>query len=373
MESKSSGQIKRKVTMQDVADALRISVSAVSLALNDKPGVTKELRKAVRDTCTRLGYEFKPKLANGRETAEIGLLVRTESMYSKDPKALQMIMTLQKEAERLGYHLILNSLTFEEENQGKLPHFLEKPIRGVITDSGFDKEYLRRLINHDLPMVTVGYDPLDFPVNSVDCDNLFGARTATEYLIRMGHRRIGLISGYPENHVHQGLLGRVAGYLLALRQAGIRLDDSLMITDLKDTGREMGRQATEQILAASGREAPDAFFCVTDEYATGCLQYLQEQGYKVPADISVMGFDNHYWVGSLSPALTTMNLPYVSMGKVALHRLITLINARSMGDHPEAVRIQLPVELIERESVADRTSRTAKPVTHRRRQAQPVG
>jgi len=341
--------MKRKVTMKEIAKKLNISISAVSLALNNKPGINEELRKEIISLCEKLGYDLRKIQSKAQDGGYIGFLSISEFLMSGEIFYTKMLHEVQEEAEKKNYHIIINSQSKEEINNYAMPHFFQKQIKGIIIAGYMNSDYIRKLLKKNIPTVLLGYDIVEPPVNCVEADNLFGAFIAVNYLIQKGHKKIGLIGGIPH---HQSPLVRMQGYKMALSQANIPLDPNLIIDNLPMSGNKFGYDAAMEILKRCKGNV-DAFFCVTDHYATGCIKAIQDFGSNVPEDISVMGFDNMDWVEHLTPPLTTMNIPTLDMGRAGIKRLLELIEAREKNIEEKPIKIILPVKLIERASVID--------------------
>jgi LacI family transcriptional regulator len=346
----------KKVTLKHIADNLGISVSAVSFAINNRPGIADELRQQVIQTCEQMGYDLG-RLDRKRNTVgEIGFLVRSEELENRESPYGMMLIEAQRVAEAHGYHLIPNGMHGDDVAALKLPRCLERPISGLILDEGFDMEYLQFLMERKLPMVQMADRRLHPLINVVDADNQMGGEIAVEYLRERGHRRIGLIAGLPERH---SMLTRRAGYLLGLEHSNLALDHEIMVTNIDDNLPQSAYAATRQIMQRQ-QTPPDAFFCVSDPYATGCMRALQDLGLSIPDDISVIGFDNHSYAEHLSPPLTTIELPILDIAKVAVHRLIDLINLHEKQLPDVIGKFLIPVRMIERASVADRHRMSAR-------------
>lgn len=344
----SPSPTKRNVTMRDIAETLGISVSAVSLSLNNKPGVTDELRRRVVDEARRKGYPMNKLQERRSNGSDLGFLINREYLRGGDPVYARILSEAQAEAERRGYHLLIGALSPAEARAGKLPQFFNNGVSGVIVDDGFDEAYVLRTLHERAPVVLFGYDFIDASLDSVRSDDLSGAATAVRYLIEHGRRRIGLVWALPN---HFNIIRRRHGYLIALEQAGIRLDPRLESAPAAISDADSGFRATQELLERTGGRL-DAVFCVTDPLATGCLRAIHESGLTVPEDISVIGYDDMSWVCHLTPPLTTMHVPSVEMGQRAVQRLISLAESRRRGETEDPVAIQMPVHLVVRGSVS---------------------
>ncbi|MCX7919546.1 MAG: LacI family transcriptional regulator [bacterium] len=341
--------MKPKTTLKDIAKKLNISVSSVSLALNNKPGISDSLRKEIYKTCLELGYNLDRFNQNEGFGGNVGLLLREEFLVSGEAFYTRMVHAAQEEAERRNYHVILNSVSQQEISDFEKPHFFQNDIKGILIAGYMPPDYVRFLLRQQVPIVLMGYDIVNLRLDSIECENFIGAYTAVNYLIEKGHRTIGLIGGVPE---HYSPLLRMAGYRMALAQAQLPLIPEIIVDDLPQSNIILGLEATLDILKRYKGKI-DAFFCVTDNYATGCMKAIREAGYRVPEEISVVGFDNMDWVAHLTPGLTTMNIPTLQMGLAGMQRLLELIEAKVNQQENVPRKILFPVELVVRESVAE--------------------
>jgi len=349
---------KKSVTMRQIAEALGVSVSAVSIAMNNGPGVTEDLRAKVIRVARDMGYDFGRLQKKRSVEVELGFLVNKEYLEKGDPRYARTLSAAQAEAERRGYHLLIGALSPEEAQNGKLPQFFSKTVRGVIIDGGFDERYVLDNLGNQVPVVLFGYDYLDVAVDSVRPDDFAGALIAVNYLLDAGRRNIGLVWALPGNSSNAR---RRQGYLFALEQAGIRLDPSFMSPGLPVNEPEAGAAAAMELIERHG-DVLDAIFCVTDPLATGCLKAVADCGLQVPDDVSVIGFDDQSWVEHLTPPLTTMHVPAARIAQRATRRLIELVEARACGEEEDPIKIDVPVELVVRGSVAPARERKERAV-----------
>jgi LacI family transcriptional regulator len=193
----------------------------------------------------------------------------------------------------------------------------------------------------DIPVVAI--DPHTGPerMPTVESDNLSGARTATQHLLDLGHRRIGFVAGRPDLRSAQL---REQGYREALHGAGVEFD-----VDLVRVGRyqdELARAAVRDLLGA--RDRPTAVFAANDRSALGTVAIALELGLSVPGDLSVVGFDDTPEATRTTPALTTVRQSMHELGSIATEILLALL----AGDEPRHPHVQLPTELVVRESTA---------------------
>ncbi|MEI7634165.1 MAG: LacI family DNA-binding transcriptional regulator [bacterium] len=339
-----------KVTMKDVARRLNVSVSSVSVALNRKPGVTGALRDEVLRTCHQLGYNTRRIVTKSQRGGNVGFIMSKNMPLKSEVYFTQMLMGAETFAEERQFHLLMNTVSVGNDDPFQLPRCFSKQIKGLLIAGYFPAKYVEFLQGQGVPMVLLEYDIPSMPLNAVMCDNYYGAFSAVRHLIDRGHRSIALISGM-KDRISEFL--RVQGFVSAMREAQLPIESELTVEDLKSPEIGAGYKATLGILR---RHPPrlDAFFCITDNYATGCMRAIQESGLKVPDNISVIGFDDMEWVSHLTPPLTSLHVPREVIGEAGMMRLIELVEAGVEQEPPMPMRVVLPVRLIERGSVASR-------------------
>jgi LacI family transcriptional regulator len=326
-------------TMQEVAARAGVSVSTVSHVINDTRHVETATRERVLQAVAELNYQPN-RLARGlrnRQTATLGVLLPN----SANPFFAQVLLGIEKTCFDLGYNIILGNAHDDPQRElFYLNTMLSKQVDGVLlisTDS--HQEALDLLTRQDVPVVIADRSLGDRAVDAVFTNNKQGAQMATEYLLALGHRRIGCISGLslltPSGE-------RVHGYRAALDAAGVPFDESLVIAG--DFLHEGGYQACRHLLELSN--PPTAIFACNDMMAIGALCAIHEAGLQVPADISVIGFDDIPLAAYTIPRLTTIAQPAEQLGHVAAQRLI-----RRLREGPLPVQQRrLTVSLIERDS-----------------------
>jgi DNA-binding LacI/PurR family transcriptional regulator len=167
-------------------------------------------------------------------------------------------------------------------------------------------------------------------------DNTRAAETATGYLLSLGHRQIGIVTGDPSSGTS---MDRLQGFMRALRSAKIRPDRSMMHTGHNDM--ESGHFHAMQLLTQTPR--PTAIFCTNNMMALGALAAIQEIGLVCPEEISLLGFDDFYWATLLRPKLTVVSQPAREIGMIAARMLIDHIEARPSIPSPALLETQLIV------------------------------
>ncbi|WP_350339759.1 LacI family DNA-binding transcriptional regulator [Actinotalea lenta] len=328
----------RGVTIAEIAEAAGVSVPTVSKVLNGRKGVSAATRRAVERLLDERGYERR-----GRPGPGSGLIDFVIS--SLDTQwATALLRGAQAEAARLGADLVVTT------TQGRpvgtpdwVEHLAERGSDGVVLvvsellDAG--RAELERL---HVPVVLV--DPVGSgsqPFATVAATDWAGGRDATEHLIRLGHRRIGFITGPIEQVCHRD---RLDGYQAAMRRFDISADPDLVRhgNSLVDGGRRLGAELLD--LA----QPPTAIISGSDEQAYGVYQAARERGVRIPEDLSVVGFDDVELCQWVSPQLTTVRQPLAAMAREATRMVIEL----SRGGVRPTPRLELATSVVTRASTA---------------------
>ena len=328
---------KNSLTIRDVADACGVSVSTVSRVLNDKDDVAAETYEKVRRVIADMGYtsSLAATSMRSRRTNVIGILV----VDLGDPFSLELFKGIGKAIRGTEYDLIIYS-------SGHI---------ATTAESGWERRYLSRLdgsITDGVLVVTpttedliaisplVALDPHEHNVfPAVISANREGAIAVMEYLIDLGHRRIGFITG------RQGLVSsnrRQQGYIEALEQAGLPVDATLI--QQGDYTHETGFRCAQHLFALP--DPPTAIFAANDQSALGVLDAANEVGLRVPDDLSVVGFDNIPLATCSMPGLTTVDQSVSEMGYVATTMLIKLIQGETLDES----LCKIPTRLVIRDS-----------------------
>lgn len=329
-------------TLKDVALRAGVSVSTVSMFLNDRPGISLETRDRIAEAIHELGYVPRQRARPNNSNGFVGLLVeklplslRGDHFYADVAEGIQI------EAERLGYNLAISVLN---EPPSGLPRLVEEQqVAGILALGGGDvtDDLLHRIADRGVPLVTVDNQSWTRPLNNVVVDNHRGAYLATQHLIELGHRHIAIIRG-PEKY--KSLTERFYGYLQALYDAGIPADPRLIQSSLSKGVPRKGYLEMQQLLKLKPR--PTAVFAVTDRTALGALDALQDQDLAVPEDISIAGFDDMPPEAYRHPPLTSVTSDRHAMGIVAMQRLQALIQNPALIP----VKITLHTQLVIRAS-----------------------
>lgn len=328
---------KKVISIEDIAQAAGVSITTVSRVINKFPTVKEANRKSVEEAIKK--FNFKPNLAAQRLASgsnnTIGLEIpRYEGIFYSF-YAMEIFRSVGIACDALKVDFLMH-LT-----DGKTV-INASAVGGVVfADVINNKKHVEDILALGIPVVLMNYMSTDLnEASSVSVDNLKGAKTATEYLINIGHERIAFISG---DLMTQAAQERLSGYKASLEKAGIAINDDYVLKG--DYSRKSARAAAERVLEL--RSKPTAIFVSSDDMASEVVTVFMENGLKVPDDISIIGFDDDPVCLYGPVSLTTMRQPLKEMAQTAVKELYL-----KMQDPDRAVnRIVLSPELIIRDSV----------------------
>jgi LacI family transcriptional regulator len=339
--------MKKNPTIADVARKARVSIATASRVVNnsDHP-VSETTRRRVLKVVAEMGFapsEVARALAM-RQTCMVGVIVGD----TNDPYFSAIVRGIEDVARENGYIVIVcNSDRIPEVELTYVRTLLNYRVRGLIFAGGglTDENYLRemRALVEQMHRRNIGIVALSehlFPAHEVTIDNRAAVHDGTAYLIKSGHRRIGMLSG-PAGLNTTRL--RTEGYRQALQAAGIQFDPALVIPgDFRFQG---GIRAIEQLFAID--PFPTAIMSSNDEMAIGAMVALKQRGLRIPANISLVGLDDILSTQYVDPALTTVQIPLYEMGARGMRQLLRLLDEEEI----EPV-LWLKHTLIERQSVS---------------------
>lgn len=325
------------MTIREIADLAGVSIATVSRVLNDRRDVSPATRDAVLQVAERHGFVLK------RSTrGETGLIAVTVPFIEGSYFAA-MLGGIADAVEGAGMKLLLLRTGFDGARRVPLRERLQPgSADGAVLM--LPPESLDELFELQETMPIAVIDPrvpLDEGIPCVAAANAAGADTATQHLLDLGHRSIGVVAGPPEWAATEE---RRQGYHAALGRAGVGPDSRL--TAFGDWEIPSGRAGAALLLDLP--DPPTAIFAFNDEMAIGTMQAARERGIRVPADLSIVGFDGVERGELLEPPLTTVRQPLAEMGRTAVSLLLRLLEHRQI----EALRIELATRLVERQSTA---------------------
>ena len=324
---------KRAVTIQDVAKNAGVSVSTVSRVLNAKVDVASDTQDRVLAVIDELGYtsNLAARSMRSRKKNMIGLVVPDIGF----PYSIEVMKGINQAIAESTFDLLVYT-TGDVKKSGTALHeqhyvsLLNNSITdGVIIVASAAADFIT-----DAPIVSVDPHVINANYPSVQGTNYRGALDATNYLLSLGHRRIGFICGRPEI----GSAGRrLKGYQDAISSAGFELDEALIVPG--DFTTATGHARALELLSLD--DPPTAVFAANDQSALGVYQAAEELGVRIPDDLSVVGFDNISEAKYLG--LTTIDQFLAEMGYVAIQMLIKLINNEPLDEQIHKISTKLVV------------------------------
>jgi LacI family transcriptional regulator len=341
---------KDSLTLKNIADRLGISETTVSRALSgqaSKYRISQETEKEVLDLAEEL--HFSPnQLARSlrlQKTHTIGLMIPDIS----NPFFANIARNIEKEARKLGYSVILADTEETESIEIESLRLLRgRKVDGmVISPVGQHSSHLEKLFAVGMPMVLIDRYFPDSPLPYVASDNFSGAHQAVSHLIQNGHVRIACIQGL-ENTLPN--VERLRGYHQAHADSGLPVNETLIVGD--SFGYQNGYIEMKLLLRYNPR--PTAVFAVSNLISLGALHAIDEEGLRVPEDVSIISFDDQPYSALLATPMTTVAQQNEQIGPLAVKMLFNQIESKTV---PEQKGILIPTRLIVRKSVRDmRTS-----------------
>jgi LacI family transcriptional regulator len=332
---------KSIVRLKDIADKTGFSTNTVSLALRESPRIPAQTRELIQRAASELNYlpNHVAKSLVSRETKTIGLVLTDIN----NPALTQTAQAIEIALAERGYGTLFatSNNTLSEEIRA-IDVFRSRQVDGMLIypTSHRKLDHIRPLRRANYPVVLLVGDP-DSGLDAVCVDDRRGAYKATRHLIESGHRRIGIIDTSNPN----GNLEKREGYQQALSEAGIDMDETLLV-DPHGNSTVRGFWAMDTMMSMKKR--PSAVFAANDSLAIGALSWCTRHDMRVPKDVAIIGFDNIEYAEYASVPLSTVNYAADIVSRMAVDRLMRLISA---GDHLPEPRVTLiDPDLVIRES-----------------------
>jgi len=328
------------VTIKDVAREAGVSVGTASQALRSSSVVREETRHRVVAVATRLRYQPSAPARSliTRRTHTVGLLISDIA----NPFFIRAVRAVEDVAQENGYNIILCNTDEDPVKETQyLRVLMEKRVDGIIlATTAASRRAVREIRWQRIPLVLFDRELPRMATNLVKVDGVLGGRLATQYLLHLGHRQIGIIHGPLDRSTG---IERLEGYLAALRAAGIRPVPALIQEG--NFKQDSGHKLTKALLQVS--PPPTALFCTNNLMTVGAIQALRELGVRIPSDLSLVGYDDMEWWTLTHPSLTTVGQPVYELGREAMRLLLAQIGREKT---PRPQRVILKPELIVRDS-----------------------
>lgn len=334
-------------SIKEIAKIAGVSVSTVSRALNNYKDVNPETRKKIVELASELNYyaNAAAKSLVQKRSYTIGIFFGDQTNSGFDhPFFLEVISQVREVAGNNGYDLLI----FTNSNKQRATYTTlcrERGVDGVfliLTGEGKKKnEQLIELQESGIPCVAVDLPLEGNRCSYVESNNYMGAKKATLHLADLGHRRIAFIGG---DEIGKLSFDRLYGYRSSLQERGLEYEPNLV--ELGYFSPEKTREATNLILSRC--KDVTAFFAASDLMAITVIETLMENGYRVPEDFSVIGFDDIKIATQKQPYLTTIRQSKAELGRKAINLLMRIIEEPDYQPYP----IVVPCEIVIRDTTA---------------------
>ena len=331
------------VRLKDIAQLAGVSVMTVSKALRDEPDVSSATKTKIKQLAQQTGYvpDSSAQGLRTKTTKMFGLVIPTPT----NPIYARIIFAIEDRAHELGYDLLIaHTLNKPEREDLALRRFLSRRVDGLFITPVYRFEAQARIYQEitarKIPTVLLGpAAPFCKTFPAIEIEETLASYNATKHLLQLGHKKIAYLTGPPATPwAHE----RFEGYRRALRESGIEVDDGMVFA--AGNTIEDGIKATLQMLNEGCH--PTAIQAVSDLVAIGCAETLLAQGFKIPEDVSVVGYGNILLAEFYRVPLTTVSQPKYRLGMSAMEAMMGLLRGETIPSR------RLAAEFVERKSTA---------------------
>lgn len=318
----------KAVKMADIAKEMGVSTVTVSKALSDQKGVSEELRIKIKKKAEEMGYKststkYRERSGNGASYT-FGVIVSDRFLAKYESFYWNLYQEVATAAVQKGCFTMLEVLRAEDEESLVMPRLLsEKKADGLIIIGRLQKKYMDRLTEQmALPFILLDFVDPNTDYDSVVSNSYFGMYRMTNYLFDRGHEKIAFVGNV---HYTDSITDRYFGYVKSLSEHGLEVRKDWV---LNDRNPETGR-SDEGFTWELPEDMPTAFVCNNDVAAANLVSELERHGYRVPQDISVVGYDNYQPPGLCDVRITTYEVNMPEMAKQTVKNLIRKISGES--------------------------------------------
>lgn len=334
------------ITVKDVAQHAGVSPATVSRVINAAENVSPTIRDRVQATIRTLGY-FPNNAARSlvkRQMGSIAVLLR--NLHS--PFYTELIKGMEDGAQSTDRTILFCSIGREQTFRDKSIQFLTNGVSDAIILYGSrftDGPIIEKLYSANFPFLLVENNYQTLPVNQILIDNVGGAKSAVEYLVSLGHRRIAHFMGDPNKKVN---LDRFNGYTEVMRSFGLSIGEEDIVNIYSNY--DIAYSSVQSIMAQPKELRPTAIFCSNDRIAAKTIQGITDMGGCVPGTISVVGFDHqiNYEAQYNGPAITSVKQPLYEIGRDSIQYLTGIL----AGEVAQPLIKTYPTELIRSDTAA---------------------
>ncbi|OCG21165.1 DNA-binding transcriptional regulator GalS [Gilliamella sp. wkB108] len=304
-------------TIKDVARLAKVSVATVSRVINNANNVSDKTRHTVKHTMEKLNYypDANARALSQQNSNTIGIVVADVS----DPFFGAMVSTVEKVAYRTGHFLLIgNGYHNEEQEYNAITQLIEHRCSSLVVHAKIlSDNTLKKLMQQVPGMVLINRIIKGLEKRCIALDDRYGSYLAVKHLIQNGHTRIGYLCS---NHEISDSSDRLQGYRDALAEHHIKIDENLIAFS---SPNEIGGEQAMMYLLERNRQIT-AIACYNDSMAAGAMSVLYDNDIKIPADVSIIGFDDLLLARYLHPKLTTVRYPLQTMAEQAAELALTL-------------------------------------------------
>ena len=312
----------KTVKLADIAARVGVSTVTVSKALSGQKGVSEEMREKIRQLADELGYrspsESKKQIVE--KHYNIGVLIQEVYLDKYDSFYFRMYQEVNKRAVMRGCFTLLESISRENVLKNELPILVqEKKVDGLVVIGDMTKAYMEHLeAEAGIPVVCMDFYNDTIDLDTVISNSYYGTYALTNYLFRMGHKKIAYIGTIGMTN---SITDRYLGYTKAMLEHQMPIREDYVIDD-RDT--QTGRMDLDKFFQLP-EDMPTAFVCNCDLAASYLVRKLGMNGYRVPEDISVVGFDNYLYPGLCDIGITTYEVDISEMARRVVHKIVRKI------------------------------------------------
>lgn len=296
-----------KVRLADIANEVGISLVTVSNALSGKSGVSEQKRQQIIETAERMGYEFKKDVWKGKQ---IGVLIPKKFLEVEESFYWELYQHLVWKVSQKSGFTLLEIISNEDLDAVKVPQLVKnKQCDALIVVGGVGDAFVKCLsAEFKGPLVFLDCYNKDVQCDSLEFNNYLGMYKVVKYLLSMGHKEIAYVGNL---HATNSICDRYFGALRAMEEEGLTIPKEWVISDRDEkTGDMIEFKLPEKM--------PTAFVCNCDYSADLLRQELEKKGYRIPEDISVVGFDNFIYNSPFLDHLTTYDVNKEAMASEAV-------------------------------------------------------
>lgn len=311
-------KIKKEVTIYDLAKELNYSPSTISRALNNHKSISKKTIKLIKEAAEEMGYRPNNLAAGLRNNKSntIGVLI---SRINR-PFMASLISGIEETARKAGYNVLISQSNDKYNNEiSNCNALYDSRITGLIVSLSMetvDMSHFQKFVDKGIPIVFVDRVPDSFNSYKVVIDNYTAGYSATKHLIEQGCERIAHFAGAQHRNVYRE---RKKGYLDALREHGLPIEDNLIV-NFKTLSFEEGNKATKKLLKMDN--PPDGIFSANDTAAVSAIMCAKKLGVSVPDQLAVIGFNDDPIASIVQPSLSSVSHPANKMGAISAKRIL---------------------------------------------------